>query len=261
MTFLCRTYQLELDHITDAIKRQTENGLLLKVLGHPHLPRLALALQYLMLKQRNFSPDEIRTYCTSTVLLQIGLNIHDDVSAKDEPLSNPDAERERQLRVLAGDLHSGKFYQLLAHQNAVEVIHFLSDAICRINTAKMNLHAMLQEGNISIKKVVSDLEHIYASLFKTWLQRSHKPNDAAWEAIASDLLVAEKIQHNLGHPRASGWPQNVLSQLRHRVQHMVAHARFMLEEWEESDIKQELAHLIDTHFPGAVTLDRIAEEI
>ncbi|MDQ0188495.1 heptaprenyl diphosphate synthase component 1 [Alicyclobacillus cycloheptanicus] len=65
------------------------------------------------------------------LLLQQGLSIHDEVDGQ------PD--RRRQLLVLAGDYDSSQYYHLLARAGQLSLIAALSDAVCRVNEAKMTL--------------------------------------------------------------------------------------------------------------------------
>src|SRR5690606_20721265 len=81
-------------------------------------------------------------FALATSLLQLGLDTHDWV---DETEGNGDeANLSKQLRVLAGDYFSGRFYYLLAGAGYIDVIQRISKAVCEVNKIKMNLYERIK---------------------------------------------------------------------------------------------------------------------
>lgn len=259
MTFLSNTYQREFEHIIQEIHTEATDTLVAKVIGKPQIPLLALALHYLFLKEQCYSPVQIRDYCTSTTLVQMGLDIHSEVSDEDGA-SHSDQVRLRQMQVLAGDLYSGKFYQILARRGDVHVIHFLSEAIGHINQSKTNFYGLLNKNQLTVKQYVQEIEKICSSLLKTWLENARTPKNSAWHDVVPSLLTAERLIYDLHHSELVTRQANMVTQLRHKVQQLVAQSRQLLHDWCCSDTKRELEHLIDVYFPGITDLGKTAEE-
>ncbi|WP_054949601.1 heptaprenyl diphosphate synthase component 1 [Numidum massiliense] len=258
MTFLNGTYKSELETIAADIYDQANHFMFERVIGPPDIPQLSLALQYLYFKQHNYSQENIQAYCVSTILVQMGLEIHNRVSQEEAPAFS-DENRERQMQVLAGDLYSGKFYRLLARHGAVRVIYFLSDAICHINQARANVYKLLQEVQVPLKQYLAEMERLSTSLFKAWLHNERSTFGAKWEVLATNLLTAESLSQEIERP-STKWPQSMLAQMKHKMQRMVANASHVLNEWHCADTKRELVHLIDVHFPNLAGWGRTAEE-
>lgn len=74
----------------------------------------------------------------AVLLLRQGLSIHDDVDKY--------TDRRRQLSVLAGDYDSSQYYCILARAGKLDLISLLSNAVCRVNDAKMTLLQMTPVG-------------------------------------------------------------------------------------------------------------------
>lgn len=257
MTFLSRTYNTEFNAILNDIKKLSEQAFVTTIIGKPQIPQLALALMYLFFKEKNEPSHHIRTYCASTVLMQMGLDTHSQVT---NFTSGENGHRERQMRVLVGDLYSGKFYQLLAYHGAVKVIHYLSDAICRINEAKANVYHLLSGKQVNVKQYLVEIEQIGSSLFNAWLTCEPSEVVKNWRPLVTNLLTAERLQQELTHTLPSVWPFNVISQLKRHIPKMVDRSRYLLGDWPSKVTKRELEHLIDRFFPDCVDLGRTAED-
>jgi heptaprenyl diphosphate synthase len=74
---------------------------------------------------------EAKEVLTAVLLLQRGLDIHDDIDQQ--------KDRKRQLYVLTGDYSSSQYYYVLAHLSDVSLLYELCDAVMRVNEAKMAL--------------------------------------------------------------------------------------------------------------------------
>lgn len=262
MTFLSSTYQKEFDRIINNILTEATDQFVAKVIGQPRIPLLALALHYLFLKERHFSSDQIRDYCTSTMLVQMGLNIHSEVSVdNDDETEHPDRMRLKQMQVLAGDLFSGKFYQILAHRGDMRVIHFLSEATSVINQAKSNLYNLFQnDDKFSVKSYVREIEKIVSSLLRAWLENERPSENSKWMTMVSSLLTAERISSDLDDPLFAKRQASIVTQLHVKVRQLIAQSRQLSQEWDCQDTKRELKRLIDVYFPEGTQLGKTAEE-
>lgn len=262
MTFLSGTYQQEFDRIINNIRTEATDQFVAKIIGQPRIPLLALALNYLFLKERQFSIDQIRDYCTSTMLVQMGLNIHSEVSVDNEDeTEHLDRTRLKQMQVLAGDLFSGKFYQILAHRGDMRVIHFLSEATSVINQAKSNLYSLFQSNDkISVKSYVHEVEKIVSSLLRAWLENERSNDNSQWMTMVTSLLTAERISSDLHDPHFVKKQAGIVTQLHAKMEQLIAQSRNLLHEWGCQETRRELKRLIDAFFPEGSYLEKTAEE-
>ena len=77
----------------------------------------------------------------------MGLDLHERVSV--EPERAEQGMRSRQLFVLAGDYFSSLFYRFLAERGEIRTISRLSEAVCEVNEAKMELYALADSRQVS----------------------------------------------------------------------------------------------------------------
>lgn len=121
-----------------SLKEQIE-----RLLDHPylraHIPvpavdedRLLLSLS--MLDGAKEALDEPDRCITAMMLMQIALDTHEDVTDRSGDL------RTRQLAVLAGDLYSGLFYELLARSGDAALIRLFAEAVREVNEQKVLLY-------------------------------------------------------------------------------------------------------------------------
>lgn len=256
MTFLSARYQKEFNQIVRSIENEAKNAFLQQIIGKPCIPRLALALHFLLLKDQRYTQEQIQAYCTSTTLIQMGLDIHDNVSNEDEKQLNREQNRERQLQVLAGDLYSGQFYRLLAQRGEMGVIHFLTEAICLINEAKTNLYDLRIRDQLTLKRYIQEVEKIGSALLKAWLHRGRVKSSGQWDAIVTHLLTAEKLLHSSDDNIPESW----VAQLKHKAHQLIARARLVMQDWSSIEMKRELEHVVNAFFPDVSELGKTAEE-
>lgn len=261
MTFLSRTYQQEVELIIKKIYKETADEQVAKVIGQPRIPLLSLALHFLFLKEKRYSSVQISNYCTSTTLVQMGLNIHSEVSV-DDLTARPEETRLRQMQVLAGDLYSGKFYQLLALGGDVRVIRFLSEAICRINEAKTNLYMLLDKNQLPFKQYVREVEKICSALLTAWVthEEAHPSEGGEWRRLIANLLTAERLVDDLDYAEGLTRERGLIGQSKKKIQQLLAQSRQLLQNWRCHDTKRELEHVMDVHFSGVSGLGKTAEE-
>ena len=260
MAFISKTYQQEFQTILRTVQDETSDPLVVNVIGKLPIPRLALALQYLYFKEQHTPFDAIRDYCISTVLIQMGLNVHNEVPSGSETPSSSVHDRYKQLQVLAGDLCSGRFYQILAYRGDTRIIQFLSDAVSVINQARTNLYDLFKNNQLTVALYVQEMEKIGTALIKAWLQHERKHEGTKWESVVSNLLTAENLLSDSNDTVPVHWQPSVVSQLKQRAMQLIAHSRSLVQEWSTLETKRELEHLIDVSFPGTAQLGKTAEE-
>ncbi|MDO3409601.1 heptaprenyl diphosphate synthase component 1 [Saccharibacillus sp. CPCC 101409] len=131
----------------------------------PALPDARLRLLHAFLEA---SPAAAKSevYGTVTALLQVGLDIHDRVAPGDDS-EEERAMRSRQLKVLAGDYYSSRFYELLAGAGEIGMVAELSRAIADVNRRKMELYLRMQrEPQLGLDDYLNEMAGLKARLFE-----------------------------------------------------------------------------------------------
>jgi heptaprenyl diphosphate synthase len=179
---------------------------------HTTLPELAeyrakLLLLFLSKTNSDSNLNELITAATS--LVQLGLDTHDQV-----PVSNLQKEeksaRSRQMKVLAGDYFSARFYHILAQAGQVEMIKQLSDAICEVNRLKMNLYLRMKQLKMTPEDFLEQSASIKIQLFLSFQHLMSGEQQRVWPEILKQLALGEVLVEEIEHSKSmvdfySGW--------------------------------------------------------
>jgi heptaprenyl diphosphate synthase len=129
----------------------------------------------------------------ATTLVQTGLDIHDGIQNDEVTEVASFEERRRQLRVLAGDYFSARFYQLLAKAGRIETVHALTDAICEINRMKMDLFLEQQETALTIDQLFYRHIPIRLQLYRCFTPVFTDAYKPLWEHMLERVTRCEWI--------------------------------------------------------------------
>lgn len=116
----------------EEIGREIYHPTLVAHTGKPELNNLRMVSLFLPLLEQRNSQRNVAYYATAIIYL--ALTSHDHVNESGTP------SKEQQLRVLAGDYYSGKYYQLLAKHQELELISKLTESIRLMTEAKTVLY-------------------------------------------------------------------------------------------------------------------------
>lgn len=131
----------------------------------PEYPEGRIALLYAVLSQQPAAAQQKELLAVVTSLVQMGLDTHDMVDNGSAPAKGMLAMRAQQLKVLAGDFFSSRFYNLLAQAGQIEMVRRLSEAVCDINQAKMSLYAKMTQMKLGAEEYVRYAAELKAGLF------------------------------------------------------------------------------------------------
>ncbi|WP_159882994.1 heptaprenyl diphosphate synthase component 1 [Paenibacillus puerhi] len=143
-------------------------------------------------------------YTLVTSLVQLGLDTHDTVS-----ITNDDKEmkaaRARQLKVLAGDYFSSRFYYLLSQAGHIELIRVLSGAICEANRLKMNLYLLMKQFKLTAEEYIKQSVEVKTRLFLSFDGILETQIGPIWaellelftrcEVLLQEIVRSESSQH------------------------------------------------------------------
>ena len=174
----------------------------------PALPDARLRLLHVFLEASEFA-GRSEVYGTVTALLQTGLDIHDRVAPGDDS-EEEQAMRTRQLKVLAGDYYSSRFYELLAAAGEVEMIAELSRAIADVNRRKMELYLRIQGGKVpELREYLDEVAGIKVRLFEGFDGLLKGALSAHWQTLLNLVGLCEAAVEELAV--ASGTDQDLIS--------------------------------------------------
>lgn len=179
----------ELNGIIAEVETQTCHTFMDRHIRRPEVPVSFVRVLCSMLRSHSLPQEQIRLYCVTATLVQMGLGVHETVTNHRE--TETEEMRTRQLSVLAGDYMSSLFYKNLSERGEIEGIQRLSQAICEINEAKMELYGLREHPYVSWSAFVRPARRICGGIV-THLSRffcdDRIPEDP-WDPLAENLLL------------------------------------------------------------------------
>jgi heptaprenyl diphosphate synthase len=167
----------------------------------PEFPHYRTKLLYAFLtKQEGMPLRNSELYSLATSLVQVGLDTHDLVDAT-EPGISQKQNRPNQLRVLAGDYLSSRFYQLLAQAEQVEWVKKLSAAICEVNRLKINFYMMVKHLRLNAEEYLQQIVQIRSVLFLSFTQAMEHSYRKLWPEVLELFTRCELLLEELERAR------------------------------------------------------------
>jgi heptaprenyl diphosphate synthase len=187
-----------------SIQKYLEHDLILQYTELPKFPAGRAGLLRLFLQSATDSPESLRElYPMATSLVQVALDTHDLVGEERE--EGGKVGRMTQLRVLAGDYFSSRFYQLLAQAGQIDWIRHLAHAICELNRIKLQCYMRMKHLKMGAEEYVQSMVSIRSTLFQTFSILFENPVRQIWpevlkaytrcEVLADELYKAESAKH------------------------------------------------------------------
>lgn len=181
--------------IPEIVRKFTDYDLIRQHTELPKFPDIRIRLLYTLLKSKSdCSRSELFALVTS--LVQIGLDTHDWVEG-DNRDSSVGAMRTRQLRVLAGDYLSGRFYHLLAEAGQIEAIKAMSHSICEINRLKMTLYGKIKQLKLTAEEYFAHHVRLKMQLFLSFTQWMDERASVHWPGLLQGISGCELVVEEL----------------------------------------------------------------
>jgi heptaprenyl diphosphate synthase len=183
---------MNLFRISELTKPYTEYDM---IQIHTNLPKLPdyqarLLMAFLTKAGETDHTSELITIAAS--LVQLALDTHDLV-----PVSNQQKEqksaRARQLKVLAGDYFSSRFYHILSQAGQIDMIQQLSYAICEVNRLKMNLYLRMKQLKVTANDYLSQSVQIRMHLFLSFQKQMTGSLHELWTEVLQSFTQCEVI--------------------------------------------------------------------
>lgn len=261
--------------VPEKAKKYLNHELIRQYTDLPDFPHYRTKLLYSFLSSKTgLKPNYSELYSLVTSLIQIGLDVHDMVDAT-EPGVSQKQNRPIQLRVLAGDYFSSRFYQLLAQAGQVEWVKLLSAAICEVNRLKMNFYMMVKHLRLSAEEYLRQIVQIRSVLFMSFADVMEGSYRKAWpevlELFTRCELLSEELErvHHPGRFRQSWGYWYLLQVASQEEQRIVRESNLKAVEPLVSKyrISSHLCGMLDKHLKQLFSLingfesDKLAEEL
>ncbi|SCW27932.1 heptaprenyl diphosphate synthase [Paenibacillus tianmuensis] len=195
--------------IPEMAKKYTEHDMIQKHTDLPLFPEFRTRLLYAFLNKHSTLAGHSELYTLVTSLVQLGLDTHDMVSVTNDAKEQKSA-RSRQLKVLAGDYFSSRFYYLLSHSGQIDLVGILSAAICEANRLKMNLYLKMKQLKLTADEYIRQSVEVKTQLFLSFANLLEERFYAVWPEVLClftrcEVLLQEIVRPESSQPYRDSW--------------------------------------------------------
>ncbi|GFR36881.1 hypothetical protein PRECH8_01770 [Insulibacter thermoxylanivorax] len=168
---------------------------------HTELPsfpdfQVQLLLAFLQPDLQRGRRDELYSLVLS--LVQIGLDAHDEVSVRNDETEIAEM-RSKQIKILAGDYLSGRYYELLAAAGEIDAVRRIAEAISDVNQMKISLYLRKQQRDLSGEQYLQQLLAIRTRLFLAFEGDVPEGQRKIWRDLLAAgtkaLILKQEWQH------------------------------------------------------------------
>lgn len=174
-----------LSEVKGRIEQKVLHPYLIKFIKTPYIDEDKLLLLITIMDQLELSDKQKENYALATMLIQIALDTHEQIS--NEKINGIPQITSRQLTVLAGDYYSGLYYKLLADSEDIFMINVLAGGIKEVNEHKISVFQQEFDG---IEKLMASIKIIESSLITKIIDYFHVN---VWYEIVSNLLLVKRL--------------------------------------------------------------------
>ncbi|MEF2244953.1 MULTISPECIES: heptaprenyl diphosphate synthase component 1 [unclassified Paenibacillus] len=144
--------------------------------------------------------DNSELYALVTSLVQLGMDTHDRIDSSTTGRSELEM-RSTQLKVLAGDYFSTRFYQLLAQQGQISMIASLSAAVCDVNRLKIDFYTKRKRNELTTEEYFSYRVKIKSQMFLQYGELLKGTTARLWPQLLLGISRCEAIVEELEDAR------------------------------------------------------------
>lgn len=162
----------------------------------PDFPDLRVRLLFSFLNEQRFAAKYSELYALTVALVQQGLDTHEMVD-NEQGLIKTQEMRSRQLRILAGDFFSSRFYQLLAQAGQIDMVKRISEAIVEVNRLKAELYIAIKQGSVTADNYLTQRSRLKAELFVRFEELLEDRFVKSWRELLETISQLETIQEEL----------------------------------------------------------------
>ncbi|MFD2445860.1 heptaprenyl diphosphate synthase component 1 [Bacillus sp. CGMCC 1.16607] len=153
----------------------------------PYIDEDKLLLIISMLEQHGLTKKEMEDFVVTTMLIQIALDTHENVSNSLSTSETDSSLKPRQLTVLAGIYYSSLYYKILSDTSNLAMIRLLSEGIKEINEHKILFY---QNDIDEIDRLMNSIMIIESALLSKLAAYFQERN---WNEISPHTLLIKRL--------------------------------------------------------------------
>ncbi|MFD2807648.1 heptaprenyl diphosphate synthase component 1 [Litchfieldia salsa] len=178
---------MKITNFKKRIEGEINHSYLHKYLNPPKIDEDKLLLLYTIFEEIEIGEKELEHYVLTTMLIQLALDTHDQVSTS--PTSTSEDLLKNQLTVLAGDYFSGLYYYFLAQEGDIPMIRSLAEATKEVNEHKIKVYQCDITQIDTLLESIEKIESLLISQVTQYFQLSK------WEDFISKFLLLKRLLH------------------------------------------------------------------
>jgi heptaprenyl diphosphate synthase len=206
--------------ILGRINQFIHHSYLKEFIGTPEVDEDKLFLLVTLCNELNVKEEVADSYIITTMLVQVALDIHEQVSIATK--SNDNEQKIQQLKVLAGDYYSGLYYKLLAEIEDIHMIKRLAESIKLINEHKIRVY---RQDLTYQDSLIDSIKIIEGALLQGIAEAHQLP---LWKEITSEILLLKRLYTEKEQFNNNGY--SIITS-------------YMIKEFYEQNSKQENSNL------------------
>ncbi|SFF04883.1 heptaprenyl diphosphate synthase [Paenibacillus catalpae] len=202
----------------------------------PAFPDPRLRLLHAVLNEHGELAPRSELYSLVVSLVQLGMDTHDLIDTEETRRSETEM-RARQLKVLAGDYFSSRFYQLLSQAGQISMVSKISAAVCEVNRLKMDLYIKMQQSQLKAEEYLNRLTELKSEMFQLFTGMMEGAFVKLWPEMLQDVSRCETVLDEMDrfespsrfyqswaywHVMQEGTPEEQQS-LSHKPEHSLIH--------------------------------------
>ncbi|RIE04645.1 heptaprenyl diphosphate synthase [Cohnella faecalis] len=162
----------------------------------PDFPEARIRLLYSVLGHQPAASLNKELMALVASLVQMGLDTHDTVRNENAPSGEKSgilSMRAQQLKVLAGDFFSARFYQLLSQAGQIDAVRRMSEAVCEVNRVKMIFYTKMKQLKLNAEEYVQLSSEIRSGLFVAFTAFMQGLCERLWPEIVERFSRCEVL--------------------------------------------------------------------
>lgn len=173
-----------IEKVKENLFQKVAHPYLFQYIKNPTIDEDRILLTIFLLKEAGLKENEIITYASTIMLVQIALDTHELVT--NEKIQNG-LEKNRQLTVLAGDFFSGQYYKILADIEDIKMIKVLAEGIKEVNEHKIHAYQLITDRAEQLLETIGFMEFSLLNKFLDYFGLEQ------WESFSFSFLQLKRL--------------------------------------------------------------------